>query len=164
VDLAADFLTWLEGSALGRFMRESSFWTYPLTNTLHVLGVAVLFGSILVLDLRLLGLWRTIPLASLGEPARRVSQVGFALAAVSGAGLLATQASEYLGNPWLALKFPAIGLGLVNVAVVTRSTAWRAPGVRPLTASEERRLAVSGATSLLCWLTALVAGRLVAYH
>lgn len=145
-------------------MRESSFWTYPLTNALHVVGVATLFGSILVLDLRLLGLWRTIPLASLAGPARRVTQVGFALAVVSGIGLLATQASEYLGNPWLLVKFPAIGLGLLNVALLTRTTGWRAMGARPLSPGEERRLAASGAVSFVCWLAAILAGRLIAYN
>lgn len=159
----ADILTWLEGSALGHFMRESSFWTYPLVNLLHVVGIATLFGSILVVDLRLLGFWHNIPPASLAVPGRRVAQVGFALAAVSGVGLLATQATEYIGNGYLLIKFPAIGLGLLNVALVSRSHAWRALGRRDLAPDERRRLAVMAGVSLTCWLTAITAGRMIAY-
>lgn len=159
----ADILTWLEGSALGHFMRESSFWTYPIVNLLHLLGVATLFGSILLVDLRLLGFWSAIPFANLISPGRRVAQVGFVLAAVTGVGLLATQATEYEGNLYLLIKFPAIGLGLLNVAVVTRLAAWRSIGQRTLTGGERHQLALMGGVSLACWLTALTAGRMIAY-
>ncbi len=159
----ADILTWLEGSALGHFMRESSFWTYPVVNLLHLVGIATFFGSILLVDLRLLGVWSTIPVANLTTPGRRVAQVGFILAATTGVALLATQATEYIGNLYLLIKFPAIGLGLLNVAVVSRSAAWRAIGQRALTPAEDRRLAVMGGVSLACWLTAITAGRMIAY-
>ena len=48
-----DAAKWLQGSALGHFMRESGAWTYAIVNLAHILGVASLFGSVLVLDLRL---------------------------------------------------------------------------------------------------------------
>ena len=159
----ADFMAWLEKSALGHLMRESGLWFYPAVNLLHVLGIATLFGSILVLDLRLLGIWKHLPLAGLSTPASRMAQVGFALAATTGVGLLATRATEYVGNPFLLIKFPAIAMGLVNVTLLYRTTAWRAHRLRPLTLDEERRLALMGGISLASWLTAITAGRMVAY-
>ena len=57
-----DVLAWLESSALGMFMRGSGPWTYPVVNLIHILGVATLFGAVLILDLRLLGVWRRAPL------------------------------------------------------------------------------------------------------
>ncbi len=158
-----DFMAWMQASALGHFMRESGVWTYAIVNLSHILGVAALFGAIVIIDLRLLGVWRRLPLAVLAEAAAPVAACGFLLAAASGAGLLATKATEYIGNPFLYIKFPAIALGLVNVLVLNLSPAWRERRVRELSAREARQLALVGGTSLVCWLTAIGAGRLIAY-
>jgi hypothetical protein len=158
-----DVAAWMQASALGHFMRESGPWTYAVVNLCHVLGVGSLFGSVLVLDLRLLGLWRRIPLAALTVATVPVATVGFVVAATTGVGLLATNATQYVGNPFLAVKFPAIALGLINVLVLTRSSAWQARGVRELSRQESRQLAVMGGLSLACWLTAITAGRMIGY-
>jgi hypothetical protein len=156
-------MAWLEASALGHFMRESGPWTYALVNLAHILGIASLFGAILVMDLRLLGLWRRIPLAALADTAAPVAACGFALAALTGPALLATKATEYVGNPFLYIKFPAIAVGVVNALAVRRTTAWRARREREPSRLEARRLAWMGGLSLASWLTAIAAGRLIAY-
>jgi hypothetical protein len=153
----------MQASALGHFMRESGPWTYAIVNLAHVLGISTLFGSILVLDLRLVGLGRRVPLAFLSSAVVPVAVTGFVIAATTGVGLLATKATEYVGNPFLLIKFPAIALGLINAAVVRVTPAWRAHVTRDLTAGEERQLALLGGVSLLCWLTAITAGRMIAY-
>jgi hypothetical protein len=156
-------MAWLEGSALGHAMRDTGVWTYAVVNLSHILGVATLFGSIVILDLRLLGLWKHIPLAALSRPTVIMAGLGLAVAVFSGSGLLATKASEYVGNPFLYIKFPAIALGLLNVWLLHRSTAWRAHRTRPLSAREESQLRAMGGTSLVCWLTAISAGRMIGY-
>ena len=55
-------MAWMEASTLGHFMRESGPWTYAIVNLTHVLGLATLFGSVLILDLRLLGAWPEMPI------------------------------------------------------------------------------------------------------
>jgi Family of unknown function (DUF6644) len=157
------FMGWLEESLLGHLMRDTGVWTYAVVNLAHILGVSVLFGSILILDLRLLGAWQGIPLATMSRPIVQMAAAGFAVAAVTGAGLLATKATEYVGNPFLYAKFPAIALGLLNVLVIHRSAAWKAHAVRELSAPERTMLARLGGTSLMCWLTAISAGRMIAY-
>jgi hypothetical protein len=159
----SEFLTWIEASWLGRAMRDSGLWTYAIVNLAHVLGVATLFGSILVLDLRLLGIGRRLPVAPLAAAAIPVAGAGIAIAAVSGVMLLSSNATEYQGNPWLLLKFPAIAVGLINVVLVRRTSTWRALGARELTPGERGRLAVIGGVSLVAWLTAVTAGRMIAY-
>ena len=144
-------------------MRESGPWTYAIVNLAHVLGIATLFGSILVLDLRLIGIGRRVPLPALSLSIGPVAATGFAIAAVTGLGLLATKATEYVGNPFFLIKFPAIALGLVNVAVVRSSSAWRAQYSRDLSPAEQRYLQVLGGISLMCWLTTITAGRMIAY-
>jgi hypothetical protein len=153
----------MQASALGHFMRESGPWTYAIVNLAHVLGIATLFGSILVLDLRLLGLGRRVPLDALSLAVAPVAATGFAIAATTGVGLLATKATEYVGNPFVLIKFPAIALGLINVAVVRSTAAWRAQYSRALTQDEQRLLRFLGGMSLVCWLTAITAGRMIAY-
>ena len=158
-----ELMSWLQSSALGHFMRESGPWTYAIVNLSHILGVASLFGAIVILDLRLMGVWRRTPLAALAAAAAPVAAFGFALAATSGIGLLATKATEYVGNPFLYIKFPAVAIGLVNALVLNFSPAWQARGRRELSQRENRQLAWMGAASLVCWVTAIAAGRLIAY-
>jgi hypothetical protein len=144
-------------------MRSAGVWTYGIVNLTHILGVASLFGAVLVLDLRLLGLWRAIPLNSITRPTVPVATAGFIVAATSGLCLISTNGSEYAGNPFLLIKFPAIAAGLINVAALSRLPAWKARDTRDLTAVEQRQLSAFGAISLLSWLTAIGAGRLIGY-
>ena len=159
----ADLLAWLEASALGHAMRNAGVWTYGIVNLTHILGVSSLFGAVLVLDLRLLGLWRSVPLASIARPTVPIATTGFIVAATSGLCLISTNGSEYIGNPFLLIKFPAIFIGLLNVAVLSRLPAWKERDARVLSSSEQRLLSVFGGISLLSWLTAVGAGRLVGY-
>jgi hypothetical protein len=156
-------LFWLERSALGEFMRTSSLWVYPVINLLHIFGIAALFGGAAIIDLRLLGLWRRTSLAAVSEATVPFSAAGFALAAVTGVALLATKSTEYIGNPYLLVKFSAIFVGVTNVALLNLSPAWKARRERELESDERRRLAVFGGVSLAAWVTAVAAGRLIAY-
>ena len=156
-------MAWLQASALGHVMRESGVWTYGAVNLVHILGVATLFGSVLILDLRLVGLWRNVALPAISSPTVPVATTGFVIAAVSGICLLATKATEYVGNPFIYIKFPAIGLGLLNVAALNCLPAWKQRKSRELSAREQATLAMFGGISLVCWLTAISAGRMIGY-
>jgi hypothetical protein len=116
----------------------------------------LLVGAIVTLDLRLLGLWRAVPVAVLGPPTVAVAATGLALAVASGATLFAVQATDYVANPFLYIKFAAILVGLANVAVLRLAGDW----------TDERRVGrrrLAGLVSLVAWLAALTAGRLIAY-
>jgi hypothetical protein len=115
------------------------------------------------LDLRLLGVWRGIELSAIVRPTVPLAAFGFVFAATSGICMVTVNATEYYDNPFLLLKFPAIGLGLVNVLVVSLLPAWRAIPRRPLAPFERRQLAAAGAVSLACWLSALAGGRMIGY-
>ena len=158
-----DFMAWLQGSAVGHAMRESGVWTYGVVNLFHILGVASLFGCVLVLDLRLLGAWRNVALAAISKPTVPIATAGFIVAACTGVCLLATKATEYVGNPFLYIKFPAIAFGILNVAALNSVQAWKEHRVRELSSKEQSTLAVFGGVSLFCWLTAITAGRMIAY-
>ncbi len=159
----AQFFSWLEHSPLGAFVRSLGVWSYGIINLAHILGIILLFGSILILDLRLLGVWRQIPLATLSQPTTRMAQIGFVLAVASGIPMLTVKTTDYIGNPFLLIKFPAIALGLLNVWLVHRTLAWRAHRERDLKPIEQRRLAQGAALSLAFWLTAITSGRMIGY-
>lgn len=144
-------------------MRETGVWTYGIVNLGHILGIAILFGAILILDLRMLGAWRSLPLAALSRACVAAATAGFALAVMTGVPMLATKAGDYIGNPFLLIKFPAIALALVNVLLLHRSAAWQAHRVRDLQPPEQNRLAVHAALSLGLWLTVITAGRMIGY-
>jgi len=138
-------------------------WSYGIINLVHILGIILLFGSILILDLRLLGVWRQVPLAQLSRPTTSMAQIGFILAVSSGIPMLTVKTTDYIGNPFLLIKFPAIALALVNIWLVHRTTAWRAHRERDLLPAEQRRLAQGAALSLAFWLTAITSGRMIGY-
>ncbi len=156
-------MAWLEFSALGVAMRETGVWTYALVNLGHIFGISLLFGAIVILDLRLLGFWRSIPLDLMARPTIAVAGVGFAVAVLTGPAMLATKATEYVGNPFLPIKLVAIALGIVNIAIIHNLSAWKQRANPQLGASQRRQLAIAGATSLVCWASAITAARLIAY-
>jgi hypothetical protein len=159
----AHFFAWLEASALGAFTRSLGVWSYGVINLVHILGIILLFGSILILDLRLLGAWRQIPLAALSRPTTTMAQAGFIMALCSGIPMLTVKTTDYIGNPFLLIKFPAIALALFNVWLVHHSPAWQAHRTRDLLPDERRRLAGGAALSLVFWLTAITSGRMIGY-
>ena len=154
---------WLEMSALGVAMRETGVWTYALVNLAHIFGISLLFGAIVVLDLRLVGVWGKIPLDLMARPTTVVAGTGFVIAILTGPALLATKATEYIGNPFLPIKLTAIVLGIINVAILHRLPAWKERANPDMGAAKRRQLAVAGSASLLCWVSAISAARLIAY-
>jgi hypothetical protein len=157
-------LLWIEQTGLGHMMRESGPWTYAIVNVAHIIGVSTLFGSVLLLDLRLLGVWsRRVRIADLSSAVTPVAVIAFVLAIVTGAALLATKATAYVDNPFLLIKFPAIALGMANAGILNLTSAWREVGIRTLRPGERRQLAVMGGISLVSWLTAVTAGRMIGY-
>ena len=144
-------------------MRTSGVWSYGVVNLVHIFGIATLFGSVLVLDLRLLGVWRRVPLAALATPTVTLAACGFVAAVASGLALITTNATEYVGNPFLLIKFAAIGLGVLNVIATQFSPAWRRRAAEPPVVREASALKIIGGTSLACWLTAVAAGRMIGY-
>jgi hypothetical protein len=159
-----ELMTWLEGSALAEFLRGLGIWTYGLLNLAHILGISSLFGAVLLLDLKLLGLWRSIPAAQLIRPTVPLAAFGFVLAATSGVMMISFNTTEYYGNPFLYIKLPVIVAGLINIAIVQRLSAWRRAAWGDSAEPGDRTvLAIAGTLSLLIWLTVITCGRMIGY-
>ena len=151
----------LEHTALGEAMRGGMF-LYPIVETAHILGFASLVGSILVLDLRLIGMGRGIRPAALVRVAVPVAACGLLLAAVTGSMLFVTEATAYVRNPAFYAKQTLIALGLINIAVFHRTLLPVAESW-PENAPPPARARLSGAISALTWIAVLICGRFIAY-
>jgi hypothetical protein len=155
-----DFLQWIEQTGLATWVRESSsLWAYPTILFLHTIGLATVVGLNAAIDLRLLGFAPEVPLSPMARffP---IMRAGFAVNALSGTALLIADASTKLANPVFYVKLVFIALALINMRLL-RTQVFEDPLVdkRPLI-SNARILAF---TSLIFWIGATAAGRLMAY-
>ena len=151
----------IEGSNVSTWLRESNtIWAYPMVLTLHTVGLALLVGANTTLDLRLLGFGRRVPL-SVMEPSFRVMWIGFWINAISGVFLFAADATTKGSTRLFAMKLGLVLLGVV-VIIATRRTVF-APGVDVDGVSVSGLAKTLAALSLLIWVSAITAGRLMAY-
>ena len=156
-------LSALEGSTLAVGLRGST-WLYPLVNAGHIIGIALLFGAIAPLDLKLMGAWRGIPIAALSRVLIPMAVTGLGLAALCGALLFITKASEYVASGFFQAKMLVLAIGVANALTfhfLRRPRARRGSDPEPLPSVALQRL--HGATSLTIWLSVIVLGRLIGY-
>lgn len=140
---------------------RTSIWLYPVVNTAHLLGIALLVGGIVPLDLRLLGAYRSVPMSVLAPVLLPVVRFGFALTVIAGFALWAVRADEYLVDDVFRIKLVLILLALINIGLLRRGAPWRqALHDGPIKASV--RAAAAG--SMVLWLAVLFAGRLIGYR
>ncbi len=155
-----EVLSHLEQAAFFAWVRESrSLLAYPGILLLHTLGMAVVVGLIAGIDLRILGFAPALPLA----PMRKflpIMWAAFAVNAVTGTILLAADATTKLTNPDFFVKMGFIFLAVILQRLIdARVFPAAADDIIPL----PRRTKVLAASSLVCWLGAITAGRLLAY-
>jgi len=149
----------LQESALGHAMRGSSA-LYPAVEILHIVGFVVLVGSILALDLRLLGLGRAIPIQPMAQLLLPLSRFGFLLAISMGFLLFSADAAHVVRNPAFQTKLLLIAAALINI-VIAHTGPWRR--VALWSAEPPGGAKVMALVSLLLWLSVVCAGRLIAY-
>ena len=152
-----EFLAWLENSAFSTWIRTTpSIFGYVGVLFLHTAGFAVVIGISLVLDLRILGAIREIPIAGLNRffP---VIWTGVCLNVCSGAVLFAQDATTRAGNPMFAIKLLLVALALGDTVLIQRAIGRPAIGS---SASSGKGLALA---SLVLWLGVVTAGRMMAY-
>ncbi|MDP2358752.1 MAG: DUF2214 domain-containing protein [Beijerinckiaceae bacterium] len=150
---------WL-GALPGSGVLRASPTAYLLINAAHILGIALLVGAILPLDLSLAGVLRGPALDALAPFASRVAAGGLALAAATGLYLLSVRPSDYLANPAFLTKLGLLALALINIAMQHMGPGWRRvlAGERPSPAVRAVALTSAG-----LWVSVLVAGRWIGF-
>ena len=150
----------LENSALGMWIAASdSLWAYPTILTMHTFGMGLLVGASAVVDLRLLGFARRVPLTVLRKVSRPV-WIGFTVNATTGTLLFVAAATEKGTQKIFALKLTLILIALLADRRIRRVVFRNAAALDRQIPIGTRALA---ATSLFFWAGAITAGRLMAY-
>jgi len=155
----------LEASGLGQAMRQW-LWLYPSVEIVHIVGIGLLFGSIVVFDLRLLGFSRNISVKRLASHVLPWSAGSFLLIVPSGLLMFTAHATEFIDSEVFVIKMLLIMAAGVNAALfhtITFRTAdvWDSEEMRKLPPPPSARLA--GGLSLLIWISVIACGRLLAY-
>jgi hypothetical protein len=157
-----EFCQWLDQTAVGSTIRQS-LWLFPAIETVHLLGMAALVGTITVLDLRLLG-W-TMRQRRVSEVVARLlpwTWLGFGVQVVTGALLFSSEAVKIYGNPAFRLKMLFLLLAgiqaLIFQTVVSRKLpAWDNRPAPPVMAR------ITGMISILLWIAIVTAGRFIGF-
>ena len=132
---------------------------YLLVNAAHILGIAIMFGAILALDLRLLGFAPAVPLAAAAPYLKKLAASGLLIAILTGFCLFSVRPVEYAGNPAFLAKLGLVALGLLNVAVQHSSGIRRAIFTGNISAA----VRLSAILSIVIWISAVIAGRWIGF-
>jgi len=134
---------------------RGSRWGYAAVNTAHVLGIALLVGAVVPLNLKLMGAWPGVAREVAARLTVPVAAGGLALAASAGVLLFSVRAGEYAATPLFQAKMALVTLGAAAALAGTVGGVHRRGG--------KAAARTHGAVSLACWLGALVCGRFVAF-
>jgi hypothetical protein len=153
------FLEWLQSTPPALFVAET-LWAYPLFETLHTLGMAMLVGSLGLVNLRVLGFKRELPIVGTLD-FLPLAWLGFTINLISGLLLFSSDAVYFWASITFRVKLTLILLGGVNAFVLSQSVFREVRAGYAARPSSGVRL-VAG-SSLLFWFGAVAAGRLIAY-
>ena len=153
---------WIQATAPAQAISQSA-WMFPAAETIHVIAIALVVGSIAVLDLRLLGVsWTRRPITEIAQEVLPWTWSCFGIAAVAGTVMFISAAGKYIIDVPFQLKFVLMFLAGVNMAVFHRFTysnvALWDHGVPPPRAAK-----IAAALSLAFWVGVVTCGRLVSF-
>ena len=133
----------------------SNPWAYPALEVLHIVGIALLLGSLVLVELRVWGLAPELQMHALARLGLLVSVAGFGLIALSGLGMFAAHPGEMLANRSFVIK-----MGLVMFAGLNAALFHARGGLL----KTDRTARVQTVLSMGLWLSAIICGRWIAYQ
>jgi hypothetical protein len=151
----------IEGLAIAKAMREE-LWLYPAVEIVHIIGFSILVGSVVMFDMRVLGLSRQISVRALARHLLPWSVAALLLIVPSGLAMFSAHAGDFLGNRAFQLKMALLLTAGINAAIFhtgsfQTAAAWDTHATAPLGAR------ISVALSLVLWFSIIGCGRLLAY-
>lgn len=151
---------WLDGIGVVDWARGSAI-VYPVANVFHVLGLVMLVGAIGVVDLRIAGVWRRLPLEPLSNALTPVAVAGLLVQFASGLVLFAADGPALAGSTTFHLKLILLALAIANA--LSFRFRWRR--VRPGDLAQPSPIERASALfSLAVWVCIAMLGRLIAYY
>jgi len=158
----ATILQWLEASALATRIRDS-LYLFPFLESIHVIGLALVFGTIGVIDLRLLGIASSErPFKQMSSDILKWTWGAFALTALTGSLMFITNAGVYYHNFYFRAKMALLVLAAINMLSFELTLGRSAHGWDKATAAPPAGRAVA-VLSLVIWISVIFAGRLIGF-
>ncbi|WP_374405653.1 hypothetical protein [Pelagerythrobacter sp.] len=151
---------WLDGIGLVDWARGSAV-VYPIANVLHILGLVMLVGAIAVVDLRIAGLWRRLPLEPLSHALTPIAIAGLLVQGASGLVLFAADGEALATSTTFQLKLILLALAVLNALSFRFRWRRKRPGALAQPSPIER---ASALFSLFVWVCIAILGRLIAYY
>ncbi len=145
----------LENSALALWVSES-LWAYPGLLSVHIIGLAIVVGLFAMRDLRLLGLFYQIDIQAFLF-LNRIAALGFVVNAISGFLLFSSQATIFIQSTPFIVKITAVLVGML-IAVIIHLQLSFANLIKVTNGTK-----ILALISLISWIMAIAAGRLIAY-
>ena len=133
---------------------KSSVWAYPALEVLHICGIALLLGNLVLLEMRVFGRGAMLDVKALASLSLGIASVGFCLAAASGLLMFASQAAELLTNRAFTLKMILLMLAGCNAAWFHGRAS-----LQKLDKTARMQMLLSSAI----WLAVVACGRWIAY-
>ncbi len=133
----------------------SSAWLYPALEVVHIFGIALLVGNLVLLELRVFGRGGALPVADLARLSLGIAGTGFALAALTGVIMFGTQPGELLANRAFTLKMLLLFAAGCNAALFHG---------RGSLEKLDRTARIMMVVSMLIWLAVIACGRWIAYQ
>ncbi len=155
------FFTWLQMTPYAVWVRES-LEGWPIVLTVHAFGSAIVVGVIAIMSLRLLGLYRTVPYASLNKFLTPLVRIGIAAQFLSGFSLFMTKSGKYVIDPMFVSKMVFFVTGVI-LTVYLQMLLKREAAAWDKTGKVSSKGALLGAAVGVAWGTVLILGRLTAY-
>ena len=153
---------WVRSTALSHFVLAHELWVWPVLEMLHYFGLSMLFGTVGLFDLRVLGLLRRIPIGALHRLVP-FGLAGYGLNLVTGLAFFSAHPDQYAYNSAFHWKLVFMSLAALNV-VAFYATAFKELRRLPPQAPASRLARALTAVSLGCWIAVLSCGRLLTFY
>ncbi len=152
----------LENSALGQYVAASS-WAFPTIETVHVIAIVTVVGSIAVMDLRLLGVAsKESAVTEMSRDTLPWTWGAFVIAMISGALLFVSKATTYMVNPFFLWKMVLIAIAGVNMGIFHLFT-WRTVHNWDRSPEIPRGAKIAGGVSLGFWVIVVFVARAIGF-
>ncbi len=152
----------IEYSSLGIGIAES-LWAFPTIESLHVMALVTVLGTLLVMDLRMLGLASSaVPIRKVSDDTLKWTWMAFVVAAITGTLLFISKASTYMVNPYFLTKMGLMALAGVNM-LFFHFVTYKTVDQWDTAASPPAAVKFSAALSLLIWVIIVFCGRAIGF-
>ena len=153
---------WLESTRLSDWFIEQGYWSWPMAESLHFMGLCLLIGSVGLVDLRMLGMAKGIPLKAIHRLIP-FGVAGFLINVSTGTLFVFGDADQYIFNDAFRFKLLFMLVAGINVLFFYSTVFEQARALGP-NADMPRKVKLMAAVSLLCWIGVITCGRLITFY